>query len=100
MLRKSDSARFATFRMRVLAALTEGEQEPVYQVTQQRAQQVWTNTAKAATRSLEGGSRTGLTCCACDNTVEARPQQPTAHSPQRVLQGQKVTVVTGGTRSL
>ena len=55
MMRKGDSAWFATFRMRVLAALTEGEEGPVYQVTQQRAQQVWTNAAKAATRGLAGG---------------------------------------------
>ena len=57
MMRKGDSAWFATFRMRVLAALTKDEQGPVYQVTQQRAQQVWINTAKAATRSLEGGKQ-------------------------------------------
>ena len=35
MPREGDSAWFATFRMRVLAALTEGEQGPVYQATQQ-----------------------------------------------------------------
>ena len=57
MMRKGDSAWFATFRMRVLAALMEGEEGPVYQVTQQRAQQVWTNTAKAATRGLAGGKQ-------------------------------------------
>ena len=41
----------------MLAALTEGEEGPVYQVTQQRAQQVWTNTAKATTLSLAGGKQ-------------------------------------------
>jgi hypothetical protein len=57
MMRKGDSAWFATFRMRVLAALMEGEEGPVYQVTQQRAQQVWANAAKAATRGLAGGKQ-------------------------------------------
>ena len=57
IMRKGDSAWFATFRTRVLAALTEGEPRSLYQVTQQRAQQVWSNTAKAATRSLEGGKQ-------------------------------------------
>ena len=33
MTRKGDSAWFATFRMRVLAALTEGEEGAMYQVT-------------------------------------------------------------------
>ena len=57
MLREGDSACFATFRMKVLAALAGLEVEPVYRVTQEQAQRAWTNTAKAATQSLERGQQ-------------------------------------------
>ena len=57
MLRKGDSTWFATFRMKVLAALAGLEDGPVCQVTQEQAQRVWSNTAKAATRSLAGGKQ-------------------------------------------
>ena len=57
MLRKGDSAWFATFRMKVLAALAALEDGLVYQVTQEQAQRVWANPTNAATRSLEGGEQ-------------------------------------------
>ena len=57
MPRKGDSAWFATFTMKVLAALAGLEDGPVCQVTQERAQRVWINTAKATTRSLTGGKQ-------------------------------------------
>jgi hypothetical protein len=80
MLRKGDSAWFAPFRLKVLAALTGLEDGPVYQVTQERARRVWTNTAKAATRSLGGGKQNMLTLAA-----SWRIWQPNENPKKRLL---------------